>query len=256
MTMFTSLQMLRGDFEGRVHFSQIRSGTRHEVARRWMDAFFGTHVEHASFKATFALHDGPKALPYPGDEGFQRHFIRSLSSNLVGHVRYTRRNLDRLHLRPVFDRTGNGVERWRGQWGVDFANNRINQRRIDGKRGYPEATFEPVTYQTSDIREAESNEQAINAEFLALTDLLLGASAQALMFLDGERKAGRRQLASRIEEEIAKRYGRDIYIFNRAQRHFSGSLYPDDFGRMYAANPARPAPVAVAAGAQARFDEH
>lgn len=239
--MFTGLELDRGDFRGRLHFSELSKdrGPRVETAARWLDSFFGTHIDHVSFKATFALHDGPRPLPYPGQDGYQRHLVHATSSNILGHIRYVLRGFNQIDVRSVFDHTGNARERMYSNWGLDTARFRINQRRRKGKTGYPEAVLHPIKFQSSAPAQATTLDEAINAEFLQLTDLLLGSAAQALNFLPTEGRQGRRQLARTVTEEMASRFGRPAYVFSRRQRHFSVSLYPDSLGRMYAANPVR-----------------
>ncbi|MGE0230141.1 MAG: hypothetical protein AB7U23_16705 [Dehalococcoidia bacterium] len=113
----------------------------------------------------------------------------------------------------------------------------MNERHRKGRKGYPLVQLVDPTFSSSDHRKATDLEEAITAEFLQLTDVLLGATAQALDFLPTPGKLGRRLLARRVTDEIALRAGHPAYLFNRHIRHFSVSLYPDERGRMYAATP-------------------
>lgn len=245
LAMYTSLQLLRDGFPGRVHFTSLKDhGPAAETARRWVGEFFAQHIEFASFKATFALHDGPRRLPYPGEPDYQRHAVQSTSSNLVGHLRYVLKNQPLVAVRCAFDGTGNARERYYGAWGVAEARFRMNRRHRKGRKGYPLTQLLDPTFSSSDHRKAATLEEAITAEFLQFTDILLGASAQALNFLPTPGKLGRRVLASRVTDEIASRMQQPTYRFNRHVRHFSVSLYPDARGRMYAANPVK-APAAT-----------
>lgn len=235
---YTTLQMLREGYAGRLHFTDLGvRGERFEVAKRWVETFFSSFIDTASFKGTFALHDGPIALPYPGDNGYQRHAVQSTSSNLVGHVRWVLPHFDALEIHPVFDGTDNFRERMYLRLAVDQAGFRINERRRRGRRRYPAVAFGDISFRSSEPAAATTLDEAIDAEFLQLTDLLLGATAQALRFLPSGGTLGRRRLAARVHDEIALRFGSPWYMFNRHLRHFSVSLYPDRLGRMYAANP-------------------
>jgi len=240
MSVFSTLQLLRDGYPGRIHSSDVpQRGPRFDVIARWLDAFFTEFVEYASFKASFFLHDGPLPLPYPGDELFQRHWVKSTKANLLGHLRWVYPNRDLVLVRPVFDGTGHARERMYGQLGVDDAQYQINERVRKGKPGYSPTFFSQVVFQSSDPDLATTLEQAIHAELLQLVDLLLGVSADAMQFRPGAGKAGRRRLARRATDEIADRFGRSPFAFQRHQRRFSVSLYPDAHGRMYAANPER-----------------
>lgn len=233
---YVHLQMLRDGYEGRIHSTKIQNdrGPMFEVGARWIDAFFTELIEHASFKATFAFHNGPLYLPYPGDEGFQQHWVMSTKSNLIGHIRWVLTELDLLGVRPVFDGSGDAREEHYLRWGVERAQFEINERRRKGKP-YPATFFSDVDFHSSDHRHASSLDDAINAEFLQLTDLLLGAAADALEFRPGAHRNGRRRLARHVSEQIAVRYGYRPFAFQQHLRHFSVSLYPDARGRMYAA---------------------
>lgn len=235
-TLFTSMQMERGNYDGRLHFTDLgERGPRADVARSWVDSFFRTHIQYVSFKGTFALHDGPLPLPYPGDDGFARHWVHSTSSNLLGHLRYTLAGRDSIVVRPVFDGTDLASERAQDSEAVVTTQFRMNERRRQGKSKYPHTLISPPTFQSSDHRLAASLDEAINANFLQLVDLLLGATSQALNYRTVEGKQGRRVLARRITEEMALRVGSPEWVFSRFLRHFSVSLYPDARGRMYAA---------------------
>jgi hypothetical protein len=250
--LYSALQIRRGDFRSRIHsLRTANGGPLLELAAGWLDAFFADFIDRVSFKATFALHDGPLPLPYPGDDLFQRHWVKSTKANLLGHVRWVLHDYDLVMLRPVFDGTDNARERMHLGLGVDDARFQMNERRRKGKRGYPEAIIRPVEFQTSDPRLVTTLEEAIRSDMLQLTDLLLGATADALTFRPGAMKNGRRHVAARVTDEMARRYGRSPYAFQRHQRHFSVSLYPDAMGRTYSANP--PPKVASSGGRQLKL---
>lgn len=240
-TLYARLQLLRGEFGGRLHYAEIRKRERQAtVANDWVEAFFDSFIEQVSFKATFALHDGPLPLPYPRDERYQQHMVNSTSSNMVGHVRWVLPKFDELSILPIFDRTGNAREQMYYERAVDTARYRINERHRKGKKGYAHTDIAPVAFQSSDHRQAQDMDTAVNAELLQLTDLLLGATSDALELRPATGKAGRRRLALRITDQMALRTGHRPYQFNRFIRHFSVSLYPDVYGRMYSAIPERP----------------
>ena len=127
--MYWALQAARGNFDGRIHYRKIsgRRGPLFDAAQGVVQTFFTQFIRNASFKATFALHDGPRPLAYPGDDEYQRHAVNSTSSNIVGHVRYVLREFDLLLLRPVFDGTDNARERHYFQWGVESASHKLNR---------------------------------------------------------------------------------------------------------------------------------
>ena len=251
--MFADLQAARNGFTGRVHFGPLPDGgPRVETALRWFDDFFVKHVKRASFKGTFALHDGPRRLPYPGELLYQRHAVNSLRANVVGHVRYVFPEADALHLRPVHDGTGDAHERMYIGLAFVAAQQRINSRHGRGQRGYPAARFDEVTFQSSDSRIAADHAARVDAELLQLTDLLLGAMAQALRFLPTSGKLGRRRLARDVTEQLASYLKHPVYNFDRTRRHFSVSLYPDERGLMYSPKPPpRTLPTERGRGAQA-----
>ncbi len=236
-TFFASYETLRGDFRGRIHSSKIPDrGKLHDIAEAWLAAFFDVHIEHISFKATFAFQDDPRPLPYTGEESFQKHWVMSTKANALAHIRYVDRDGDLVIARTVFDQTGNAQERLWSQWGIDTAQYEIGERRRKGMK-YPHTEFSHVSFWDSDPRRATSLEARINAIGLELTDLLLGVTADALQFRPGSSKIGRRHLARKITDEIAERFGFRSLRLSRYHRHFSVSLYPDLFGRTYAANP-------------------
>lgn len=236
LALYSSLQVARDGFGGRMKSTRLPTkGPHYKVAQRWLDDFFAGHIEHVSFKGTFAYHEGVIPLPYRSkDPAYEKHLIRSTSSNVVGHVRWVLRELDTLHVRPVFDTIGNGREQWFLRWGMMEAAGRINRRNGRGKRGYPLSTFDPIDFQSGNPTEATTLDEAINAELLQLTDLLLGATADALKIRPALDDRGRLVVAGRVTDEMAARFERGPFAFSRYLRHMSISLYPDAHGRMYA----------------------
>ena len=162
-----------------------------------------------------------------------------MRSNVVGLTRYALHSNRGLHVRPALDGTDN--ERVQGVFvaGIIAAQDRINRRHRAGKKRYPLMRLDPVVFRSSDPRKARTLDKAIDAEFLQLTDLLLGATAQSLEFLPSKSHLGRLRLAKPITLAIAKRAGSPAYLFDRHLRHYSVSLWPDECHRMYAAIPPR-----------------
>lgn len=143
-TLYWSLEALRGNYPERIHSTSIKNANQQQfqVAQRWVESFFNSHIPHLSFKATFALQDGPLVLPYPSDDDYQKHWVKSTKSNALAHIRYVYRKAHLVRVQPVFDWSDNGVERNWSQIGIDNAEFEIGERRRKGKQ-YPETSFQP-----------------------------------------------------------------------------------------------------------------
>lgn len=237
------LMAARNGFDDEIHFVNVKAASKHSklflAAQRWIQLFFDElNTQECSFKATLALHAGPLHVPYADEEQWPKHLVRSTSHTIVGLTRFTRSRYDALHITPIFDATDNLVHRGLYQRGVDFFARRSNRRRDAGNRKYPYIRTVPIEYRSSNPADATGMEERIDAEFLQLTDLLLGSAEQALGLRAGMND-GRLALADNLAQLMAQTWGAPAYRYGQRARSFSVTLWPDRFGLPYAAVPVR-----------------
>lgn len=237
------LRELRDGYRGEIHFAEIKGDSGQQaqfrVATRWIEFFFTSLVAETPFKATVALHEGPKPLPYP-DDGFSylRHMLAGTRHTFVGLTRFALTGYDSIDVDPVFDDTGNARIRDAYQWAVDQFAHRATQRRLDGDKRYPIVKAGRARFVTSDPAAAAADE-ADDCELVQLTDVLLGAAQQALELSEASRHSGRVYLAQEVAAGMAKYWGRSRLRYSVRARNFTVSLWPDRFGFLYPALPAR-----------------
>lgn len=239
----STLRAERRGYSGEVHFSEIRGDTgqqeRFAVASRWVAKFFSDLIDEAPFKATFAIHDGPRPIPYPDQRiAYLKHMLAGTRMTFVGLTRFALRGWDTIHVDPIFDATGNDAIRRAYERSVEHFAHRANQRRVDGDQRYPFVKYSPARFLASDSRQVAPDDQD-DAELLQLTDILLGAAQHALEFRHTSKHSGRLQLARDVASGMAAHWGGSQLRYARRARNFTVTLWPDKFGFAYPALPSR-----------------
>ena len=227
----------RHNYRDEIHFRDIR-GARGSpafmVARDWISDYLQFALKGCPFKA-FIAEDGPtRSLPYPGDEVYEEHLLRSSKAAFKGGIAWSYYNESQLRLEIVYDDTDSVVERRVAAALPSYVQSDINTRRLSSPKRYPCVRIGKVRFVASDPHQVDTDEW-IDAEFIQLADLLLGASFAALEVTAQPDRQGRKRLARSIMGILGDTLQAPWFQQVPVHRRFSVSIYPDKNNLAYPA---------------------
>ncbi|MCC6236419.1 MAG: hypothetical protein IT299_02455 [Dehalococcoidia bacterium] len=247
--LFDELLDARKGYRHEVTFKGISGGPkgpRFEVAQRWIDIVLGQLGSRMAFKAYFADHEARfYRAPYKGQPGWERHLMYSTALPLLGVPVFAFREFDHLDVTPVFDPTGNSLDRQAYERATVLAVRRAARRRQTHPRHNPTLAMQPISWVDSDPRKYDADdgsfsdtEKRIDSEWIQVVDVLLGSFKSALVGTPVG-KNGRLVLADSVTNLLAETWKLPWYRVAQRARSMTVTIWPDAYGLPYNPRPQR-----------------
>jgi hypothetical protein len=239
--LMTALQSARHQhrYYEEIHYREIKGASAqnsaYQVARDWTVSYFSSFVRRCPFKVFIVENAEHRSFPYPGDEDYPNHLLRSLVATVTSGLAWSFHREAQVRLRIVHDDTDSEVDRAAASALPYELQARWNTRKVASSRPRPHLRVRPAEFVDSDPKNVGSDRWP-ESEFIQLCDLLLGAAFDALNLKPiPKNRHGRLRLSRAVMAVLGDTLEVPWLQQVPVHRKFSVSLYPDRHGFAYPA---------------------